>query len=112
MLAVLTVLTVFAPIASSGLFGHEGHLHRVMGTVAVVDLAAGLAQHVAPAVHRVDQFGLEVLVDLAAQVVDVDLDEVRGTAVVEIPGVVEDHLAGDQSALVSQQVLEHREFLG
>ena len=39
MLAVLTVLTVFAPIASTGLFGHEGHLHRVMSTVAVIDSA-------------------------------------------------------------------------
>lgn len=35
----LAVLTVFAWFASTGLFAHEGHVHRVMGTVAVIDLA-------------------------------------------------------------------------
>lgn len=39
MNGMLAVLTVFASFASAGLFAHEGHLHRVMGTVAAIDSA-------------------------------------------------------------------------
>lgn len=39
MNGLLAVLTVFASFASTGLFAHEGHVHRVMGTVTVIDEA-------------------------------------------------------------------------
>src|SRR5450432_2594843 len=50
------------------------------------------------------------VVDLAAHAADIDVDDVGGRIEMEIPHVLQQHGAGDDLALVANQIFEHLEF--
>lgn len=52
----------------------------------------------------------ETLVDLAAQAAHVDLDDVRLRVEIQIPDILEQHVARDDAAGIAQQVFEQAEF--
>src|SRR5579863_6228813 len=68
-------------------------------------------QHVSDAAHRVDHFIRPLLVDLAAQVADIDVDNVGETVVVHVPHMLDDHRAAERAAGVAHHVLKDAEFL-
>ena len=72
----------------------------------------GRFDHVADAAHGVDQLLLIAVVDFAAQVADVDVDDVGQAVVIHIPDVLHDHGAAERAALVAHHVFEDAEFLG
>jgi len=58
-----------------------------------------------------DELWVEVAVDLAPEVVDVDVDHVREAPEVVAPDLFDDHRAREWVALTRHQVLEQRELL-
>src|SRR5205085_11014487 len=68
------------------------------------------AQAIAGAAHGADEVRLEWLVDLAPQVADVHLDDVRVAREVHAPDVVEDLGLGRDVSVPAHQVLEQREL--
>src|SRR6185312_1459813 len=69
-------------------------------------LAARTTEPVADRAHRVDRGGAVRAAQLAAQVADVDVDDVRRRIVLVAPHGAQDLLAGDDPAAVAQQVGE------
>src|SRR5437764_7571859 len=65
-------------------------------------------EHVSRTAHRLNPFSRRDSLDVAAQPIDVDLDEVRERVELLVPDVLGDLLAGDDAAGVARQVLEHR----
>src|SRR5680860_1253906 len=65
---------------------------------------------VALAAHGLDERGGEGLVDLAAQVADVDLDDVGIPVEVRGPDVAQQGVLGDSLAGVARQVLQEGEL--
>ena len=59
-----------------------------------------------------DQLLLEAVVDFAAEVADVDVDDVGEAVVIHIPDMFDDHGAAEGTALVAHHVFENAEFLG
>ena len=57
----------------------------------------GLAHAVAHAAHGMDQLDRERIVDLAAQIAHVDIDDVGDALEALIPDVLEDHGAGEHA---------------
>jgi hypothetical protein len=57
-------------------------------------------------------FCVKQVVDLAAQVTDVDIDDVGEPVVVHIPDVLDDHGAAERTPFVPHHVFEDAEFLG
>src|SRR6476469_6255107 len=71
-------------------------------------LTSTLAQRVADAADRVDQTRRPVLLRLAAEVPDVDVQRVRGRAEVVTPHALEDDRSCQHLAWVAQEQLEQR----
>ena len=88
------------------------------GGAASRQASAGSLDRVEPVAHpahRLEGLGVERRVDLAAQVADVDLDDVVGAGVVGVPDVLEDlalalHLPGLAHQVVQQGVLARGEL--
>src|SRR5262245_29707933 len=70
-----------------------------------IGVLLGLAEAVAHAADRLDQPGVDV-VDLAAEVADVGLDDAAVPAEVVLPDVVEDLRLGHDAPLVHEEVAE------
>src|ERR1017187_6355176 len=68
--------------------------------------------HVADAAHGLYELLRVAIVDLAAQVAYVDVDDVGEPVVVHIPDVLHDHGAAEGAALIAHHVFEDAEFLG
>src|SRR5947199_6379152 len=65
---------------------------------------------ISDAANGVDQrIGLGI-VDLAADAPDIDVDDVGGGIEMQIPDVLEQHRAGDDAALVADEIFEQLEF--
>src|SRR5665213_2814940 len=65
-------------------------------------------ERVPDAAHGLDELVIERVVDLAAQVADVDVDQVRVAEKVAAPHAVEQLVARVDLVAVQQQVLEQR----
>ena len=70
-----------------------------------------LIDHVAHAAHGVDQLRLERLVDLRAQLADIDIHDIRQPLEALIPHVLDDHRARKHAPGIGGQVLEQRVLL-
>src|SRR3954463_7560664 len=68
--------------------------------------------HVADPAHRLNQLLRVLVVDLAAQVADVDVDDIGEPVVVHIPDMLDDHRAAERTAAIAHHVLENSELLG
>src|SRR3954454_20898442 len=68
--------------------------------------------HVADPAHRLNQLLRVLVVDLAAQVADVDVDYIGEPVVVHIPDMLDDHGAAERTAAIAHHVLENAELLG
>src|SRR5262249_13081424 len=64
----------------------------------------GPAQHVAGAPHGMDELGLEIGVDLAAQIVDVDVDDVGEGVEADAPDVLCDERPAEHAVRVTEEV--------
>src|SRR5580704_10900006 len=67
-------------------------------------------QHVADTAHGLDHLLSPLVVDLAAQVADVDVDDIGESIVIHIPNVFDDHGAAQGPAAVTHQVFEDAEL--
>ena len=68
-------------------------------------------QHVSDSAHGVDHFYRKFVVDFAAQMADIDVDDIGQAIVIDIPNMLDDHGAAEWSAAVAHHVLEDAEFL-
>src|ERR1035438_8345450 len=75
------------------------------------DRLLGSLKQVAEAAHGLDELLRVAVVDLAAQVADVDVDDVGEAVVIHIPDVLDDHGAAEGAALVAHHVFEDAKFL-
>src|SRR5262245_28732782 len=66
----------------------------------------GRVDQVTDAAHGLDQLLLEAVVDLAPQVADIDVDNIRETVVVHVPHVLYDHRTAERTAPVAHHVFE------
>src|SRR5262245_44686569 len=73
--------------------------------------SSSVFDHVADAAHRGDQTLLMLRVDLLAQVVDHDVDDVRSWVKVIPPSVLSDQRAAHDAPRVPHEILEDRVFL-
>src|SRR5919109_4685287 len=81
--------------------------------VAVASAGSRLRpQPVAGAAHGLERAAAERLVDLAAQVANVDVDDVGACVVREVPGVLEQVQPGEHLAWPAHERLQQRELLG
>src|SRR3954471_10197468 len=64
------------------------------------------------AAHGLDQLAIVRCVDLLAQRVDVDLDEIRLRPEVEVPDMLRDHRFGDDPTGIAHQILEDGKLFG
>ena len=71
-----------------------------------------MIEHVADAAHRMDQLNRKTVVDLAAQVTDIHIDNVCQAVIVHVPNMLDDHGATQRTAGVAHHVLKDAEFLG
>src|SRR5664279_2848430 len=77
------------------------HLRSGGGTGGLFGRLFGRFDHVADAAHGLDELLRVAVVDLAAQVADVDVDDVGKAVVIHIPDVLDDHGAAEGAALVA-----------
>ena len=76
-------------------------------------LRAGCPQQpIACAANGVDEFVGRIAIDFSAQVIDVDLDDIRVRCGAKVPGLFEDLLARDVASCVSHEVFKKGVFLG
>src|SRR5271165_1918227 len=97
----------YAQLADSEDSRETGHILQCALACLVGDV-----QHVADAAHGLDHFFGPLVVDFAAQVADVDVDDIGEAVVIHIPDVLDDHSAAEGAAAVAHQVFEDAEFLG
>src|ERR1039457_1241721 len=95
-------LRLTSHLGSGGWAGRRGGLF---------DRLLGSFDHVADAAHGLDELLRVAVVDLAAQVADVDVDDVGEAVVIHIPDVLDDHGAAEGAALVAHHVFEDAKFL-
>src|ERR1700674_1458586 len=62
------------------------------------------------AAYGVDERIGVVIVDLAADAADIDVDDVGGGVKMDIPYMLQQHRSGHNLALVANQVFEHLQF--
>src|SRR3954454_20910245 len=82
---------------------------------AVTDLSfhrPGIRDRVPDAADCLNEAGLPRFIDLVAQVLDVDVDDVAREIECEVPYVLRDHGARQDDARTPHQVFEQRVFLG
>src|ERR1035441_4516563 len=82
------------------------------GTGGLFGRLFGSLDHVADAPHGLYELLRVAVVDLAAQVAYVDVDDVGEPVVVHIPDVFPDHRPAQRAALVAHHVFQDAEFLG
>src|SRR5581483_12161096 len=70
--------------------------------------ALRITEDIPDAAHRLDQAGLAGDVDLVAQMLDVDIDDVARAIEREVPDVFGDHRARQHGAGAPHEVLEQR----
>ena len=69
-------------------------------------------EHIAQAAHGADQLRLMALVDLAAQMADIDIDDVGQALEGLVPDLFHDHAARQDSARMQEQIFQQGIFLG
>src|SRR5262245_58426370 len=67
---------------------------------------------VADTANRLDQLQWKAIVDLTAQVPDVDVDNIGQAIVVHVPDVFDDHGAAERTSAISHQIFEDSKLLG
>ena len=72
----------------------------------------GRVQHVADAAYGVNHLDRKFVVDLAAQMPDIHVDDVGESVVVHVPDVLDNHGAAQRTAAVAHQIFQDAEFLG
>jgi len=65
-----------------------------------------LPQHVAQPTHGVQQLGVKIAIDLASDVVHVDIDDLERSREVARPDVLVDDLSAQNAPLVAEEKLE------
>src|SRR5215472_14410373 len=86
----------------------QGRSERSGGVWGI--LLVGL-QHVSNAANRLNELLAATSIDLVAQIVHVDIDDVRKCVKVLVPHMLGDHRSGEDAARVSHQIFEQRIFL-
>ena len=76
-----------------------------------LSILLGKIQHVSDAANRLDHLRRKPIVDLAAQVADIDIDDVRQAVVVHVPHMLDDHRPAERASAVPHQVFEDAELL-
>src|SRR5262245_18068516 len=61
------------------------------------------------AAHGLDQLLREPVVDLAAEMADVNIDDVGETIVIHVPDVLDDHRAAERAAAIAHHLFEDDE---
>src|SRR6185437_12047344 len=69
-------------------------------------------ERVAKAAHRADQFLVAPLVDLAAQMTDIDIDDIGQAFEGLIPYLFDDHAARQGPARMQEKIFQQGVFLG
>src|SRR5690606_12131485 len=64
------------------------------------------AEDISRTPYRVDQLGIESLVDFAAQSAHVSFDDIRLRIEMQVPDIFQQHIEGDDTAGVAHQIFE------
>src|SRR5215475_8794666 len=75
-----------------------------------VKVLARSTKAVSDAANRVDQRVGLLIVDLATQPADIDVDDVGGRIEMQVPDVLQQHGAGDDAGLVAHQIFQKLEL--
>ena len=86
--------------------------HRVRRKVRLFRKRPGFLKNISDTPYRVDQFIIEILVNLVAQIAYARFDNIGLRAEVVIPDVFHDHRLGNDPAGVAHQVFEQRKLPG
>src|SRR5579859_6412859 len=79
---------------------------RIRRKIGVSSSLSRVTEQVTRAAHRLDQFAVEAFIDLLPQAADMGLDNIGARVEMEIPDLLEQHLAGHQPALVDHQIFQ------
>ena len=71
-----------------------------------------MAQAVAGATDRLDQFDRMAFIDFFAKMANIDIDDIREALETLIPNMFHDHCPGKHTPGVGQKIFQERIFLG
>src|SRR5712691_1268667 len=72
----------------------------------------GRIDHITDAAHGLNELLRPLIIDLTAQVPDIDIDDIGQTVVIHIPYMFDDHGTAERPALIAHHVFEDAKFFG